>query len=307
MNQSINQSSVQGNFSSYPQFHFVVRETGVSVVTALLLYLITAFVVYEIKKPGLRYLFNLQKMQFQLIPKHLVAMRVEIMFSLLFLLGRFICEHIELLFRHFQIDIDYCDSLIKTKLILTFLGVTAVYLFFWTRQRFCYSEPAMQHLSTKSTKIISWTSVLILLLAEVLGSILFLVTRKYTKSHGMCIVKQTTRIPLSLAWIWMTITSLCFRLLLAYLFIYPLVKHKHLTAFKSGFNDFLPLIKRTTIVTVICIVTDVINGMLNLFIRNQVISTVFYDTSLLTNVVCILFSFGDWKQQISICHSCNIT
>ena len=290
---------------------FVILESAVSIFTLILIYVIVAFFAYEWKKPTSSY--RTLKRKTKLMDQNLrygIAMRIELMVALTFLLGRFAIEQFELVTQYLGAQIDYCNGIIKVKIVLTTINVAGVYMFLWTRQRFCYAKPAMQHLSTATTRITSWVSLILLFSAHFVGTLLFLTTRSFTLTPVGCDAYKTTNVPLAAAWVWVAVVSFCFQVLLTALFVYPLIKHKAMIGGRSGFSSFIPLVKRTTTTAVICIVTDLASSLLILIARDayQIIPTLIYDISAMTNVVCILVSYRDWRQQIFspfICYSNN--
>ena len=280
---------------------FIILESAVSVFTVILLYLIVSFLIYELKKPSstLCTLVRRSKQTDQTL-RYGLAMRIELIIAMVFLLGRFGIEHYELLSQYLVGEFDYCDEVTKLKILMTTINVAAVYLFLWTRQRFCYAKPAMRHLSSTSTRVTSWISLVLLFLAHAVATALFFTTRTFSKAPQGCVAMQTGVIPLAVAWIWVAVVSFIFQVLLTALFIYPLIRHKLMTGHRPGFHNFIPLIKRTTFATVVCIVTDLLSSLLILSANDSdgIIPTLAYDISALTNVIIVLVSFGDWKMQL---------
>ena len=305
-NQSTNESM---EFTEEIRIRFIVLESSVSFFSLILIYLTIAFCVYEWKKPAgsFRALLKHQT-NLRVNLKFGVAMRFELLIALIFLMGRFICEHYELVKQYWMVTYSYCDTTNKVKMVLTTINVAGVYLFLWTRQRFCYAQTAMNHLSTSLTRAASWVSLILLFLAQFLGTILFVKTRDFITTPQGCLAVQSTEIPLEVAWIFVAVTTISFQILLATLFIYPLLRHKMLVQNQTNFNKFFPLIKRTAITTIICVVTDLLSSLLILYGRDEygITPTLVYDVSALTNVICIFASFGDWKLQIlSPFHCCQ--
>ena len=293
------------NTSQHPEpsfnlTRFIVLQSTVTLFTIISAYVTIALLFFECKKLGSKFRSQGQRLRMEKNGRYAVAMRYESIIAAVFLLGRLLCEQYELLAQYLGVTYDYCDVIVKVKVALSSIAVSGVYMFLWTRQRFCYSEPAMQHLSSRLIKAMSWISLLLLALVQIVGTILFLVTRFYEMTCLGCVNHMTT-IPNEIPWIFIGAVTVCFQSLLFFLFVFPLVKHK--TAIgsepRTGFRKFLPLIKRTAVMTSVCIATDLISSLLILLARdnNEIIPTLAYDVSLLTNVICVVASFSDWKVR----------
>lgn len=293
--------------SSVNQWRFIILESEVSIVTVIVIYLIIAFAVYEYKKKRIE-----KKSKGAFRPKTILgrkwkaptfvfAMRLELLISLVFLLARFICEHCELLMQYLKFSSDFCNSLSKAKMLVTTVNVTSVYIFLWTRQRCYYEDPVMKHLSNKATRMMSSLSLLFLFVGNFVGVILFMFFRNFHLSDAGCVNDVSSdAVAMFLPWLWVASNSFVFQVMLFVLFIYPLVRHKSFVPTGNGFYDFLPLIKRTTIITAVCIVSDLITFVLIIFARdeNEIIPTLVYDASSIINVVSVFMSFGDWRVQL---------
>jgi len=156
----------------------------------------------------------------------------------------------------------------------------------------------MAHLSSSTTRYVSLISLVLLFLAQIVGSILFLSTRFYQLTYRGCYNTYTT-IPAELPWIWITVASFCFQILLLALFLYPLIRHKSMSNSTTSFRTFLPVIQRAMVTSLICVATDLVSSLLILLVADddEIIPTLAYDVSLVTNVVCVVFSFSDWRSR----------
>ena len=282
---------------------FYILESVVSILTVITVYLIIACIIYEFKKQRIGCRSRRQKSfkKGRKTPKLFLLMRAELLVALLFLCGRFVCEHCELLLQHFEADVDFCDKLNKTKMLFSAVNVAAVYLFLWTRQRLYYLEPAMKELSNKTTRTMSTLSLFFLFIGHFVGNILFLLFRDFNLSAVGCVnnIKDETLFEY-LPWIWLGTGSMVYQIILFALFIYPLIRHKSLVPSSNGFHNTISVIKRTTIATSTCIATDFISSCLIVLARdeNEIVPIFSYDISATINVVCVIMSFGDWKMQL---------
>lgn len=107
-------------------------------------------------------------------------LRIANMTAVALLFVRTIVEHVEVLHEEFT-EYDMCSKVVTLKVILAGLFITAVYIFLWLRQRMCYSNPTMNHLSTDFTHIMSRVSVVALFIAEMITVGLFVFTRSYKR------------------------------------------------------------------------------------------------------------------------------
>lgn len=294
----------QDNSSSFNLTRFIVLETSVAIFTLLTSYIVVALTAYEIRQPGHNILNLHHPMRMKRSSRYALIMRAKSLAAAVFVLSRFACENYELIAQYAGVDRDhdYCNVVMKIKIVLTAIAMWFIYAFLWTRQRFCYAEPAMKHLSTKMTRAWSWISLLMLTVAQLVGTILFLVTRFYTISHNGCIICQNT-IPESIPWIFMGTTTVIFQFILFALFVYPLLKHTQNlnSSLRPRLQSFAPMIRRVALAAAICSVTDLIALLLILLAKdpNEIIPTLAYDTSLMINMVCVVVSFGDWRVRVT--------
>lgn len=90
---------------------------------------------------------------------------------------RNLCEHLEVLLE--LSSYDYCDVTMRCKYLCALVFFSGVYVFLWMRQRLCYTNHAMKHLSSKGTRYCSWFLVVFILLVEMLVVALFVGTLTY--------------------------------------------------------------------------------------------------------------------------------
>lgn len=305
MNVSYNTSNITNPiFHSLIHWKFLFLEIETSVMTAITIYLIASFSLYEYKKKVGRKLHGAVLRRTYLsreqnIPVLEAAMRIELLASLLFLLGRFICEHCELLLHYFKFEVDICDVSSKMKFFLTTLSSTAVYSFLWTRQRSYYAEPAIRNFSNKAVRIMSNLSLLLLFVGNTIGLILCLVFRSFYLSDEGCVTSLSpSPVPTQVPWILMTGNAFVVKLLLFLLFIYPLSRHKQIVPTSGAFHCFLPLIKRTTIITVVCIVSELCATAFVVLINNHIMNFILPGLLGVVGIVCMFMTFRDWMAQL---------
>ena len=276
---------------------FVVLETSVALFTLFLLYSLVALLCFEWRRSRLPSVTPRGRARRS--ARYSLFMRVASITAVVFALGRMLCENYELIAQFAGVRFDYCDEIVKTKVTLSSIAVLSTGLFLWVRQRFCYSDPAMKHLSSYATRCISWTSLGLLFLAQFVGSALFLITRFYKLTHRGCFMFYST-IPAFLPWVFSGVVTIFSQFTLLLLFLYPLVRHKSLSHFQSLSQSLLPVIRRASATSSICSITDFISCLLILLVKDpyEITPTLAYDVSLVTNVFCVIFSFNDWKLRL---------
>ena len=190
------------NLTSFNMTRFIVLETTVAIFTMMMVYLVVALIIYEWRKPNnniisLRHLSDLNRSL-----RSALKMRLQTLFGVLFVLGRFVCENYELLAQYIGVCHDYCNAIVKVKVVLTSFGLYCTYGFLWMRQRFFYAEPAIEHLSRPLIRALSWSSLGLLTLALLIANALFLMTRFYQMTERGCFNHRNT-ISTEIPWIFM--------------------------------------------------------------------------------------------------------
>ncbi|XP_039252429.2 uncharacterized protein LOC120329716 [Styela clava] len=196
-----------------------------------------------------------------------------------------------------------CDLSIKFKLAAYALSLMAVYLVLWLRQRTFYQHPRLKHLSSKLVRVISWTMCILIVTGTVSTAILFFSVGRYVGVPDGCVVKKSE--VTSIRWIILIGCTTFFQICLLTLFVYPLVKHN--MSVRSGStcgnnknNPIIPLIRRATITSAICVTTDIAFALIILILNREIVtmSTFIYDVNIVINTMLIIFSFPDWKIRL---------
>ncbi|XP_078487864.1 uncharacterized protein LOC144745815 [Ciona intestinalis] len=289
------------NTTSFPEntdiTRFVVLETSFSFLTLIVLYIVFCLLWYE--RTLLR---NGSPGNGSSTPtntaKYALAMRVQSILGPVFFLGRLATDHYELLAQYLQREPhDFCNVTWIVKIVCTALCISMVYLFLWTRQSFCYSDQSMRHLTTCATTALSWATLALIFVAEIICTILFGVTRFYRLTAKGCVL-DTFTIPDNIPWIVLAVSTVGFQALLCGLFLYPLLKHRSVGT--SSIRAFLPLVKRTTITATICISSDITATIIILFVEDQynIVPDLVYALNLMINVVSVIAAFRDWRAKL---------
>ena len=295
------------NLTSFNMTRFIVLETTVAIFTMMIVYLVVALIIYEWRKPNniisLRHLSDLNRSL-----RSALMMRLLTLFAVLFVLGRFVCENYELLAQYTGVCRDYCNAIVKVKVVLTSFGLYCICCFLWMRQRFFYAEPAIQHLSRPLIRPLSWGSLGLLTLVMLIVNVLFFFTTFYKMTEHGCLNHHNT-IPTVIPWIFWGTATVLGQLLLLALFIYPLLQHKSQLnpTFRSNFRNFASMIKRVAMAAAVCIISDIIALLLILLVKDQdeIIPTLAYDVSLVVNIICVMATFVDWWERLATPLCCS--
>lgn len=194
-----------------------------------------------------------------------------------------------------------CDISIKFKVVQYASSLFAIYLVLWMRQRLFYRDPRLKHLSSKFIQTLSWNMGFILLASGLVAIGIFLLGVRYKATSVGC---RTIPGPLNKTrWIVLGTGTVLFQICFLCLFLYPLGKHqqdmKRFGRTQGQGNPVIKLVKRATVITIICILTDMVTVAVILFIdKNGMQSTRIYGINLVINVVCLIFSFPDWRERL---------
>ncbi|XP_077970771.1 uncharacterized protein LOC144425186 [Styela clava] len=194
-----------------------------------------------------------------------------------------------------------CTVILKVRLVLYSLSILAIYTFLWARQRIMYKHPAISLYSSKRTQFASWYILFTLIIGIITTTVVFFTTRSHMKSDFGCALKKTS-IPKFIPWLILIGTAVTFQTLLLALFLYPLVHHRQIIKnAQSGYqlaDTVKPVIKRVFLVTLACVISDVIAALVTISTSTVLMSSILYDINLLVNMFGICLSFADWKNRL---------
>ena len=198
-----------------------------------------------------------------------------------------------------------CTMYLKTHIVLYALAIAAIYVFLWTRQRFLYNNPQMVGYNLRFARLLSWLVIIIMVLCELATVVIFMVTRHYVLAHNQCELAAIDVIYHKLPWIFLATVSVTFQIILMFLFVYPLLFHRAqskecLKRSTRNQNSFMPLVRRIALMAGICIFSDII-ALAVTILKNIRLSNYIYDLNLLTDLICIICSFTDWRKRIFSC------
>lgn len=192
-----------------------------------------------------------------------------------------------------------CDLAIKFKLTNSVLTTLTVYTVLWLRQRAFYQHDTLKHLSSKIIRTISWSMSIVLFVGLTTTSALFFAVGKYVGNREQCTIYGEGPF-YTVRWILMIGCTTSFQISLLALFVYPLVKHKVKTPQNRREDRIIPVVKRATVISVLCILADVLCGLIVLILDKAVVnmSTFIYDVHGVFTVVYIILSFPNYKVRL---------
>lgn len=195
-----------------------------------------------------------------------------------------------------------CNLAIQFKISMFAVAICLIYFVLWLRQRVFYADPRISHLTSKFSRFISWTTPITLLTTIPLVVIAFIVGVTYEGTPIGCMVVHLN-IFSDLRWVFLGAGSTISQVSFLSLFIYPLMKHRRNTRqFGNAYdtnNPVIELIKRATIVAVLCTATDIIALVSTFFVDDIGSLDLFiYDFNLSINVFCMIGTFPDWRRRL---------
>lgn len=190
-----------------------------------------------------------------------------------------------------------CQFALKTNESTYWVSTTCVYLTLWMRQRVFYHDPRLKHLSTKFIRGLSWSSAIIFVLAAYGSLALFLFGVEYVGTPYGCIPVEGTIA--NVRWI-VLIVQISFQVIFLGLFIYPLLKHQQDMSranIEQG-NPVINLVKRVTIMAVICVVAYLISAIAAYFLQYDTRRLLLSNFNIIINITTSILTFKDWKMRV---------
>ncbi|XP_039249497.2 uncharacterized protein LOC120327145 [Styela clava] len=196
-----------------------------------------------------------------------------------------------------------CEVSLKVNLGLGGCCLSSVYLMLWRRQRFLYAHKSMMSLASPIVNILSWLTLVFLLLTVVVNFVFFVVlpieyqeTEDYKCEFG----KNNLA---TIKWAVLAASSVTFQSILLGLFMYPLCAHEKKMKdanINRPVTSLRALLKRVLVTAIICIVSDVIVAAVASLIKRPTgeIKSLAYTFDIAINLVCIICSFSNWRQRL---------
>nr|CAB3263017.1 uncharacterized protein LOC100186669 [Phallusia mammillata] len=185
---------------------------------------------------------------------------------------------------------DICNILTKFSVELLITSNSLVYLFLWTKQATLYQSPTLEHLQHRWIKVMSYTSVVLMVLGEQVAGMAFNVLNEFASSDFGCrYVDAFHKWPSFAA----SFVNAVGQALMLFLLLYPF----HCANQRHGTKASVSIIKRTVVTTFICVLTDAFAGIANgIHVRsNNNITLSIYGCSVTANLMAVLFTYETWR------------
>nr|XP_018668603.2 uncharacterized protein LOC108949716 [Ciona intestinalis] len=218
------------------------------------------------------------------------------------------CGLAGLLVYSLNFDLQYCENFAKAHHALRSTTEILLNSILWLRQKIFYLHPAMRHLTSPFTTLISWAFYIIMIISTALSFVTFLVGYKATDGVDMtCMVEKNELIKLipNHVVLAVTITLLVtYRVLFLGLLIYPLIKHsrqvRSSSLGKKHAVDLMSLIKRVLVADCLCISIFITVSVLTsaLYKESVFLLIVIWEGELVLGFIFVMLSFVDWRRRL---------
>lgn len=237
--------------------------------------------------------------------KYGALMRVSALSAAIFGLITFLSQMFQIFF-----DLDsklvFCDALKKIDFTVTNFIFISVYAVLWLRQRSFYINKNTLHLTSCCTRCFSIVLLILLFAISLINPIVYDTTQFYMRTNYGCKLRWSA-FPTQYHWMTLAIVTIFFHASLLILFAYPLLKHRaainQRVSKQSGnrkTNELVAVIRRAFHLAIVCVVSDVIVVVVNVAVVTVIDITpqIVTNINLLTNITCVIMTFGDWKQRL---------
>lgn len=219
-----------------------------------------------------------------------------------------------------------CDYLAKAMIGSTALSLHCCHVFLWLRQLTFYSNPVLKPLRSKKLQALSYSAYAIMPITLATSLILFIVWRDYESVEGVCLpskVNLSVYLPFGI----LVASTVTIQIMLSSLFLYPLLIHRQKRKVydtkrsqhgetigvssiistesrkKKGRrrDKLMDCIRRVFYGATVSITTDVIGGILSIFIPSYIpmfAYSVLYNLNVWLNIFCLLYTYANWRQMV---------
>ena len=183
------------------------------------------------------------------------------------------------------------------------IGIALVYQFLWFRQRIFFVHPSLKMFSHSYIRYFSFGVIIAWFLCYITLSFAYFVLVRYRyEANAGCLVEGSSTIPYSKIIITWGAMSIMVQLALLFLFIYPIAKQaKCQGQSKNKHNSgLMRRVKKATILTSICLVTDILSVFTSELLSNENASDPTFDfgVNLVINHLVTIACFDHWKQLL---------
>nr|CAB3263018.1 uncharacterized protein LOC100186669 [Phallusia mammillata] len=185
---------------------------------------------------------------------------------------------------------DVCNILTKFSVELLVTSNSLVYLFLWTKQATLYQSPALEHLQHRWIKVMSYTSVVLMVLGQHVAGMAFNVLNVFASTDFGCRYVDAYHKWPSLA---ASSVNAIGQALMLFLLLYPF----HCANQRQGTKASMSIVKRTTVTTFICVLTDAVAGIANgiFVLSSNHLPLSIYGCSVTANLMAVLLTYETWR------------
>lgn len=183
-----------------------------------------------------------------------------------------------------------CQGIATFADVTLITGMCFVFVFLWFRQRVFYAHPNLKLLNNRFIGFISFSLIFVwfLFLLIIIVIYIIFICFKYIPMAGCEVKTQEGSSLFRIMILSFTAVSIFMQISLLFLFVYPLIK-------RAGTSLLMQRVKKAFILTIICLVTDILFFSLSLVIEYKAIIVSFYGVSLQLNHIVTILCFDYWK------------
>ncbi|XP_026691410.2 uncharacterized protein LOC100183119 [Ciona intestinalis] len=262
----------------------------------IMMYFIAVLSVYEYRVRRQNSAFNCQR---SLLVRDKVAdlMRRFGFTGCVFTLVRVLTTYPEL--AHWDLSTATCTGLRKTATALSGVILVSVYLILWLRQRALYRISAISALANKFIQFLSMCVLGLIMTCGGTVLTIHLSSRFFKGTAVGCKLYWTNEALGMAAGLTYMAFLVAFQVILLFLLVYPMCIHQSPTA--SIKQKHIKLMKRVIATSTVATVVDLfctLSGALFLTDTYSPLRQVVYNMDHTISIICIVFSFRDWKARL---------
>ncbi|XP_076813924.1 uncharacterized protein LOC143460339 [Clavelina lepadiformis] len=202
----------------------------------------------------------------------------------------------------------YCEISSKTFHALRTITEILFNSILWLRQKIFYLHPAMRHITSIVTNVISWSFFIIMLISTCSSLVIYVIGNSPSYSNiSACVMADNavkSQMPEHVI-LSVTITLIVvYRTLFLGLLIYPLMKHgrdlKECNMGQKHLNELLAVVRRVLVADCLCIAIFIAVAVLTdrLSQQSSFLLILIWEVELVLGFIFIMSSFIDWRKRL---------
>lgn len=180
--------------------------------------------------------------------------------------------------------------------------MACIYFLLWKKHRI-FLDGSQIHTRSLLLNVLSWISLVLLIITTVLNGIIFVVYGLSYKEGPIykCESDTENQWPMD-KWITLATSTATFQFVLLGLLIYPLCIHERSMEVTVSIvsSPVKVLLRKLVVIAVLCISSDVVAALISLFVKRPTgeISSMVYTVDIFVNTICVICSFSDWRERL---------